>query len=631
MQARVLSGASAGCSGRFLEDTLQLGHRGHRGSRPFACRAQHNSANTDTGKYSDKRSRDRQTASAGTFQQPNTAGGAVGYGSTSLEDRPRRGDTSLSASQDSPQLFPAAEESRGVLAINVDLRLFHARQYRIRAFRQSNRKRRMEKLQKAEELFRECLSISPNDGRAYVSLARILMDQQRFDEAVKLYEDGVRMTEGRNAYMWCAWANYEAKKGNYRVARDMFDASTAVDPAHAAAWHGWGMMEKRTGNLLRARDVWLKGIRKTKEKPNPYLFQSVALLAADMGLVEEARKWFLKGTTTILGAESHAMWLSWALMEAEQGDDQAVRYLFKRCLEVAPRSRYLYLSWAKWELMNGNAVNARQLLNRGHALNMQDAALLQALGEMDAQAQKFDSASYFYKLASEAAPRDIYVWQGWGVMEYRRGNFDRARELLQEGVWADSGSKNVAYVWQAWGVLEAKAGNHELARQLFKCAIKADAQNDIGWLSWARMEEGLGYLLRASELRSRSLEERTTLVQPRNFADPDQVLRPMEPIVKQISRWLELFEARTLPRPLPKSTTPGMLSGYLPPDDASSEDLASRLKPKQERTIESRVSELLEPREAEQMAAWAAADRFDIPMPGYKPRPVPRQRGQSSV
>lgn len=71
---------------------------------------------------------------------------------------------------------------------------FHARQYRIRAFRQSNRKRRMEKLQKAEELFRECLSISPNDGRAYVSLARILMDQQRFDEAVKLYEDGVRMT-----------------------------------------------------------------------------------------------------------------------------------------------------------------------------------------------------------------------------------------------------------------------------------------------------------------------------------------------------------------------------------------------------------------------------------------------------
>lgn len=41
-----------------------------------------------------------------------------------------------------------------------------------------------------------------------------------------------------------------------------------------------------------------------------------------------------------------------------------------------------------------------------------------------------------------------FRWQGWGVMEYRRGNFDRARELLQEGVWADSGSKNVAYVWQ---------------------------------------------------------------------------------------------------------------------------------------------------------------------------------------
>ena len=38
--------------------------------------------------------------------------------------------------------------------------------------------------------------------------------------------------------------------------------------------------------------------------------------------------------------------------------------------------------------------------------------------------------------------------QAWGVMEFRRGNISRARELFQEGVWADPDNRDVAYVWQ---------------------------------------------------------------------------------------------------------------------------------------------------------------------------------------
>jgi hypothetical protein len=33
-------------------------------------------------------------------------------------------------------------------------------------------------------------------------------------------------------------------------------------------------------------------------------------------------------------------------------------------------------------------------------------------------------------------------------MEFRRGNISRARELFQEGVWADPDNRDVAYVWQ---------------------------------------------------------------------------------------------------------------------------------------------------------------------------------------
>ena len=76
---------------------------------------------------------------------------------------------------------------------------------------------------------------------------------------------------------------------------------------------------------------------------------------------------------------------------------------------------------------------------------------------------------------------------------------------------------------QAWGVLEAKAGKYQLARQLFRCAVKVNPQSEPSWSAWAQMEGRLGFLQRANDLRKYSLEERTEVVPPRSFADPDKV------------------------------------------------------------------------------------------------------------
>ena len=64
-------------------------------------------------------------------------------------------------------------------------------------------------------------------------------------------------------------------------------------------------------------------------------------------------------------------------MEARQGDQAAVRYLFKRGLEASPRSRYLHLAWATWEAEQGRRPFARKLLQRGHEANRRDPAILQ--------------------------------------------------------------------------------------------------------------------------------------------------------------------------------------------------------------------------------------------------------------
>ena len=121
----------------------------------------------------------------------------------------------------------------------------------------------------AEALARKALTLDPGDGRAYVTLGKLLAAQRRLDEARALYDEGATATRGENAHVWQAWATLEARvaaagwgvngngnKGNggaaaaaadaaARKAARLFDAATVADPAHAAAWHGWGMMEKR--------------------------------------------------------------------------------------------------------------------------------------------------------------------------------------------------------------------------------------------------------------------------------------------------------------------------------------------------------------------------------------------------
>ena len=84
------------------------------------------------------------------------------------------------------------------------------------------------------------------------------------------------------------------------------------------------------------------------------------------------------------------------------------------------------------------------------------------------------------------------IAQAWGWMEYEQGNFDRARELFQEGIWADSDNIDVVYVFQAWGVLERKAGNIQLARELFKAALRVNPQSEKTWQTWISMEVCLG-------------------------------------------------------------------------------------------------------------------------------------------
>jgi len=71
----------------------------------------------------------------------------------------------------------------------------------------------------------------------------------------------------------------------------------------------------------------VQGVRATAASPNAYLFQSLAVLAADMGRTEEARKWFHKGTNTLMVRIRHRRY----------GAVLAIAHLMMICVAVTPR------------------------------------------------------------------------------------------------------------------------------------------------------------------------------------------------------------------------------------------------------------------------------------------------------
>lgn len=71
---------------------------------------------------------------------------------------------------------------------------YRARLSRNAAFRASSNKEKSRRQKDCESTLRRVLAMDPTDGRAYVGLGKLLVQQKRFEEARKLYDDGAAAT-----------------------------------------------------------------------------------------------------------------------------------------------------------------------------------------------------------------------------------------------------------------------------------------------------------------------------------------------------------------------------------------------------------------------------------------------------
>ncbi|GJP33579.1 hypothetical protein CLOM_g18105 [Closterium sp. NIES-68] len=261
-----------------------------------------------------------------------------------------------------------------------------------------------------------------------------------------------------------------------------------------------GRMLQRKGRLGEARRVFEDGCQ-ALGGDNAFIWQTWAVLEAQAGNVEKARKLF--DAATVADERHVAAWHGWAVLELKQGNVRRARELLQKGLKLCGGNEYIYQTLAVMEVQNGRLAEARALFLQATRMNGKSAASWLAWALLEAQQGDAASTRLLFQRALGASPKNPYTWQAWGLFEAAQGRYDRGRLLLQRG--AQLNPKDAALL-QALALLEYECGFTGTARELFSQASLVDPNHQPVWTAWGWMEWKEGRVQRARELYQRAVE-----------------------------------------------------------------------------------------------------------------------------
>lgn len=94
----------------------------------------------------------------------------------------------------------------------------------------------------------------------------------------------------------------------------------------------------------------------------------------------------------------------------------------------------------------------------------------------------------FRNVLQQHYKKDMGMWNKWGVMEWKAGNYDLARMIFSKA----SKMSFHAELWQSWASMEMDAKNHIEAKRLYKVILATDPTNASAGLGMALLEAEVG-------------------------------------------------------------------------------------------------------------------------------------------
>jgi len=386
------------------------------------------------------------------------------------------------------------------------------------------------RVEEAQELYETALEIDFRDGRAYLGLSRCAQRRRDFRLARECLQAGIANSlsmldattpdRGNNPFLLQALGCLEERMGSLSEAESLYIAAVKSRPSHAAAWVSLAQLRTRKlGQGVNAgRVCYQTAVRELKaagQEPSAHVYTAWANLEYRKGGdTRWARRLFKRALE--VDPKSSAALLMLGVMETDCENWDRAQMCFDIVLKFDQRNSRVLQAYAIMETKrpDGDSRKAIELFERALKQNPRDAGVLQPYALYVAKLGDIDAARDLLRRATEVNKRHAAAWQAWGVLETRQGSAEDARKIFQEGIWAcaqmvsgQSGGYRCARLWQAWGVLEARECDYTAARRCFSRALDADRRNIPAITAWAQMEEELGNVRDARAIFERALSK----------------------------------------------------------------------------------------------------------------------------
>lgn len=102
----------------------------------------------------------------------------------------------------------------------------------------------------------------------------------------------------------------------------------------------------------------------------------------------------------------------------------------------------------------------------------------------------------FRNVLQQHYAKDMGMWNKWGCMEWKAGNYDLARMIFTKAAKVSFHPE----LWQSWATMEMEIKNYREAKRLYKVILATDPTNAMAGLGLALLEIEVGQHAKAREL-----------------------------------------------------------------------------------------------------------------------------------
>ena len=335
----------------------------------------------------------------------------------------------------------------------------------------------------AEKIFRKITQVDPKDHEAYYSLANLLRESGRLNEAERAFKEAISLAPNEPHYHYFMGTLYWQKGDIEKVEKKLRDSIKADRDFYLGYASLGGLLDQR-GAYEEAEKILKDGIEVNKSFAD--LKYNLAVVLEHQDKLEEAEKAYRE--SIILNPKNPLPHNNLANVLWTQGKLEEVEKEYRKAIALNNKEPRHYLNLLRFLKSKNKIEEMKKVLNKMLENQVIDSNAHDIVGGTLAENNEMKEAEKMYRRALDIDPKNPYPYNNLANSFQKRGNLLDAYELFKEGI-KNIGSipprdqiqitTNFAGLLRELGYFYDQQGNHKETLSIVEEIIELVEQNKV--------------------------------------------------------------------------------------------------------------------------------------------------------